>query len=79
MSIAGSIKEMRELIEEILKDLPKAEKGNKSAAQRVRVNTVSFEKASKSYRRDTIEQDKAAEKQKKKSAKKKSVERKKKK
>lgn len=54
MAIANTMKMMRSLFEEIMHDLSKAERGNKSAAQRIRVNTVAFEKVAKIYRKESL-------------------------
>ncbi|MDF2549107.1 MAG: hypothetical protein K0S07_174 [Chlamydiales bacterium] len=45
---------MRELLEQITKDLEKAENGNKAASQRVRTGTVKLEKVAKVYRKESI-------------------------
>lgn len=50
---------MRSLLECIQGDLEKAEAGNKAAAQRVRTCTIKFEKAAKSYRKESIKADKS--------------------
>lgn len=64
--------QMNALIYELKIDLPKAESGNKAASQRVRVNSVKFEKTAKIYRRVSVQLIKATAKKKtkKKSAKK---------
>ncbi len=46
------------LMEEVLRDVPKAMKGNKTAAQRIRTRTVELSKLSKEWRRLSLEQEK---------------------
>jgi len=61
-----------------IKDLIKAEKGNKTAAQRVRTGTIKFEKVAKKYRKESMKsvKKKTTRKKKKKTAKKKTARRK---
>jgi hypothetical protein len=54
MALKETMKSLNNLIEAISKDLIKAEKGNKTAAQRVRVNTIKFSKKAKTYRKESI-------------------------
>jgi hypothetical protein len=51
MSLKATEKVVRELLEEMLDDLAKAEKGNKTAAQRVRTKSITFAKVAKEYRK----------------------------
>lgn len=55
MTYAKSTAEMLLLLEEILHDIPKALKGNKTAAQRIRSKTVRFTKVSKEWRRKSLD------------------------
>jgi len=58
MALSNTIKNIRGLLEEISTDLGKAERGNKAAAQRVRVNTICLEKTSKLYRKESVQAEK---------------------
>src|ERR1700733_15418285 len=59
MALKDTCKTMRHLLENILGDLEKAEEGNKAAAQRVRTDSIKFEKAAKLYRKESIKADKS--------------------
>jgi DNA polymerase III gamma/tau subunit len=48
---------LRDLIDLINKDLIKSNKGNKTASQRVRTNTIKLEKIAKQYRKESIKQE----------------------
>lgn len=54
VALNDTIGELSELIKEIGVDLGKAHRGNKSAAQRVRVFTIDLEKVSKKYRKESV-------------------------
>ena len=54
MNLQGTIKTMHGMLDVIAKDLTKAEKGNKAAAQRVRTGSISFAKVAKIYRKESI-------------------------
>ena len=54
MALKDTIKHMRDLLDQITGDLPKAENGNKAASQRVRTGTVRLEKTAKKYRKESI-------------------------
>ena len=54
MALKSTIKEMHHLLSHVAKDLVKAEKGNKAAAQRVRTGTIKLEKKAKLYRKESI-------------------------
>lgn len=45
---------MEEMLSGLMRDLKKACKGNKTAAQRVRANTIKFAKLSKVYRKESL-------------------------
>jgi hypothetical protein len=55
MAFEETVESMRQLLVDLSKDLEKSFVGNKSASQRVRVNSVLFEKISKTYRRESLE------------------------
>lgn len=50
--------DMSDLIESIVKDIPKVYRGNKLAAQRVRTATIKLTKVSKKWRKLSIELEK---------------------
>ena len=54
MALAANTKKMEALLEDIAKDLKKAMRGNKAAAQRVRTKTIRLEKLAKTWRRESI-------------------------
>ena len=59
MALKDTVHTMKRLLEEICKDLCKAsESGNKAAAQRVRTGTIKLEKLAKTYRKESISQEK---------------------
>ena len=47
MGLIHTIEELRQLTGMLEKDLSKTQKGNRSAAQRIRVNTILMEKVGK--------------------------------
>lgn len=54
MALKETINKLTDLLLKITKDLTKAERGNKTAAQRVRTGTVRLEKLAKVYRKESI-------------------------
>ena len=54
MALTTTIKNLNALLEELTVDLEKATGGNKAAAQRVRTNSIKFEKVAKLYRKESI-------------------------
>lgn len=54
MALAANTKKMEALLEGIAKDLKKAMRGNKAAAQRVRTKTIKLEKLAKLWRKESI-------------------------
>ncbi|MBS0623733.1 MAG: histone [Verrucomicrobia bacterium] len=61
MTLKDTTKAMKTLLEGIVKDLDKAEAGNKAAAQRVRTSSIRFEKAAKLYRKESVKAAKSGE------------------
>ena len=61
MGLKETTEQVRVLLQDLGKDLEKATRGNKAAAQRVRTGTIKLEKVSKVYRKESI----AAEKKEK--------------
>lgn len=62
MGLKETIKTMNSLIENIVRDLKKSEKGNKAASQRVRTGTIKFAKISKTYRKESVVEEKKMKK-----------------
>ncbi len=62
MGLKDTVSKVKDLIDGISADLMKAEKGNKAAAQRVRVQTIELEKVAKLYRKESVQAEKKAEK-----------------
>jgi len=58
MSFSKTTEDMSELMDSILKDIPKVYRGNKSAAQRVRTATIKLSKVSKEWRKMSLESEK---------------------
>ncbi len=54
MALRDTVTQLYSLLHELEKDLLKSAKGNKAAAQRVRTNTIRFEKVAKKYRKESI-------------------------
>lgn len=54
MGFTQTSKSLNQMLNDIVKDLTKAERGNKAAAQRVRTGTVRLEKVAKKFRRESI-------------------------
>lgn len=66
MSLNETMSKLENLLETMTKDLVKVAKGNRAAAQRVRVGTLRLEKVGKVFRKESV----AAAKKPKKKAKK---------
>ncbi|MFZ0564806.1 MAG: histone [Chlamydiales bacterium] len=58
MALKSTCKSLKCFLECIQADLDKAEAGNKAAAQRVRTNTIKFEKMAKLYRKESVKSEK---------------------
>lgn len=58
MALHNTISHVKDLLHRIQHDIGKAEHGNKAAAQRVRTNTVKLEKIAKTYRKESISNEK---------------------
>lgn len=58
MGYQQATEDLVELMEEVLKDVPKALKGNKTAAQRIRTRTIELTKVSKEWRRLSLDREK---------------------
>ena len=70
MALKDTVKSLRDLLNGILHDLEKSDKGNKAASQRVRTGTVKLEKVAKLYRKESIKSEKQNKGSKKPAAKK---------
>jgi len=71
MSLRDTVQQLGELLEVLTKDLAKANRGYKAAAQRVRTGTVKLEKLAKRYRKESMAAERGGKK--KSSAKKKTA------
>ncbi len=58
MSYHKTTDNLVDIMENVLKDVPKALKGNKTAAQRIRTKTVELSKLAKEWRRLSLLQEK---------------------
>lgn len=58
MSLGDTVGELEELLIDLTQDLTKVRKGNKSAAQRVRVATLNLEKVGKLFRKESVRSEK---------------------
>lgn len=54
MALKTTVMTIRRLIADINHDLDKADRGNKTAAQRVRLSTIKFAKLAKIYRKESV-------------------------
>lgn len=73
MALKDTVQTMRKLLSDLARDLEKGFLGNKAASQRVRVNSVKFEKVSKAFRKESVTLEKKNLKSPKNGAKKKSA------
>lgn len=71
MALADTMGKLENIIAGLAKDLQKVAKGNKSAAQRVRVGTIRLEKVGKQFRKESVNAEKAGKSRKKKAKKRK--------
>ena len=62
MTFSKSTDEMTDIIDNIMKDIPKIYRGNKLAAQRVRCATIKLSKVSKKWRKLSIQEEKLEKK-----------------
>jgi DNA-binding protein H-NS len=58
MGLKETTDHVRAILVELIKDLDKASRGNKAAAQRVRTKTIKLEKVAKAYRKESISAEK---------------------
>lgn len=71
MALADTTGKLENILEGLAKDLNKVGRGNKSAAQRVRVGTIKLEKVAKLFRKESVDAEKAILRKQKKAKKKK--------
>jgi hypothetical protein len=55
MAFNDTMKKLEAVLTNVTKDLEKVKKGNKSAAQRVRVRTIELEKVAKDFRKESLD------------------------
>jgi hypothetical protein len=58
MTLKETMQQLDQLLTRVVKDLPKVHRGNKSAAQRIRVGTIKLERVAKLFRRESVAQEK---------------------
>jgi hypothetical protein len=59
MSLKESVQQLDHLLANVAKDLIKVTRGNKAAAQRVRVCTIKLERVAKVFRRESVAAEKS--------------------
>lgn len=66
MALTDTTAKLEHLLHSLSKDLLKVSRGNKSAAQRVRVGTIRLEKVGKQFRKESVDAEKSGKFRKKK-------------
>lgn len=64
MAFMDTLRDLNGLFFSLSKDLTKVEKGNKSAAQRIRVGTIQLERVARQFRKESIAVERKSLKQK---------------
>lgn len=54
MALTDTMQQLHSLLAKVVIDLGKVNRGNKSAAQRVRVGTIDLEKIAKRFRKESV-------------------------
>jgi hypothetical protein len=72
MPFMQTTEELAELLAALLEDVPKAMRGNKTAAQRIRTKSVKFAKVAKIWRKESLDMERKKNQKKKKLTRKKS-------
>lgn len=54
MTLKETMQQLDHLLANVVKDLTKVHRGNKAAAQRVRVGTIKLERIAKVFRRESV-------------------------
>lgn len=70
MSLNETMQQLSHLLSQLMKDLTKVSRGNKTAAQRVRTGTIKLEKVAKEFRKESVAAEKSGKFKKKPSLKK---------
>jgi hypothetical protein len=65
MSLNETIGQLNHLLVALSKDLTKVQRGNRAAAQRVRVGTIKLERVAKEFRRESVAAEKSGKLRKK--------------
>lgn len=60
MGLKETTNHLKKLMHEIAHDIEKAAEGNKTAAQRVRTNSIKFAKVAKVYRKESVAAEKGS-------------------
>lgn len=60
MELKEAVANLKHLLMSMHRDLEKAAKGNKAAAQRVRTDSIKFAKVAKIYRKESLDEQKKA-------------------
>lgn len=71
MSLSETMSKLENLLVGVVKDLGKVGRGNRAAAQRVRVGTLNLEKVGKLFRKESVAAEKGSKSRKKKAKKRK--------
>lgn len=71
MALTDTMGKLEDILTGLTKDLEKVARGNKSAAQRVRVGTIRLEKVGKQFRKESVHAEKSGKSRKKKAKKRK--------
>lgn len=58
MALNDTMNQLHHLLVTVTKDLEKVHKGNRAAAQRVRVGTIKLEKVAKQFRKESVSAEK---------------------
>ena len=66
MALGETSAKLEHLLNALTKDLLKVHRGNKSAAQRVRVGTIRLEKVGKQFRKESVDAERSGKFRKKK-------------
>lgn len=69
MAFNDTVTQLNSLLTKVVTDLGKVHRGNKSAAQRVRVGTIDLEKIAKRFRKESVAAEKSGRLKKKSAAK----------
>ena len=69
MALKDTLRKMHLMLEEMVRDLSKAERGVKAATQRVRTGTIKFAKLAKQYRKESMTAERGGKKKVKKKTK----------